>query len=106
MFGISGPEFLIIILVAVLVIPSRMWPDVARVIARVVRMVRDLIWRVTDVSEKIKTQIELEQPIDDLIKTTTDDILAEFSKPRTPRNAAHTTKKKRVTTTKKTGRKK
>ena len=36
MFGISGPEFLVIVLVAVLVIPSRMWPDVARILARIV----------------------------------------------------------------------
>jgi len=79
MFGISGPEFLIIILVAVLVIPSRNWPDVARVLARIVRFVRDLVWRITDVSEKIKNQIDLERPIDDLIKTTTDDILSDFS---------------------------
>lgn len=79
MFGISGPEFFIIILVAVLVIPSRMWPDVARILARVVRVVRDIIWRITDASEKIKNQIELEKPIDELIKTTTDDILSDFS---------------------------
>ena len=79
MFGISGPEFLVIVLVAVLVIPSRMWPDVARILARIVRVVRDFMWRITDASEKLKTQIDLERPIDDLIKTTTDDILADFS---------------------------
>lgn len=79
MFGISGPEFLVIVLVAILVVPSRMWPDVARFLARVVRFFRDLIWRITDASEKIKTQIDLEKPIDELVKTTTDDILADFS---------------------------
>ena len=100
MFGISGPEFLVIVLVAVLVVPSRLWPDVARFVARVVRFVRDLIWRITDASEKIKTQIDLERPIDELIKTTTDDILSDFS---TKRKVAKTKK----TTTKKTvGRKK
>jgi Sec-independent protein translocase protein TatA len=82
MFGISGPEFLVIVLVAVLVIPSRMWPDVARILARIVRVVRDFMWRITDASEKLKTQIDLERPIDDLIKTTTDDILADFSTKR------------------------
>lgn len=96
MFGISGPEFLIIVLVAVLVIPSRMWPDVARILARVVRVARDIIWRVTDASEKIKTQIELEKPIDELIKTTTDDILSDFSvKKKTIKKTAKTTKTKR-----------
>ena len=85
MFGISGPEFFIIILVAVLVIPSRMWPDVARILARVVRVVRDIIWRITDASEKIKEQIDLEKPIDDIIKTTTDDMLDAVSVRRTRR---------------------
>lgn len=94
MFGISGPEFLVIILVAVLVIPSRMWPDVARFMARVVRFIRNLIWRITDASEKIKTQIDLERPIDELVKTTTDDILADFS-------AKQKTVKKKTTRTKK-----
>ncbi len=79
MFGISGPEFFVILLVAILIVPSRNWPDVARFLARVVRFVRDLVWRVSDASEKIKSQIELEKPIDDLIKTTTDDFLADFS---------------------------
>ena len=81
MFGISWAEFLVVLLVAVLVIPARLWPDVARFLARVVKFIRALVWKVTDASEKIKEQIERESPIDDLIKTTTDDILADFSKP-------------------------
>ncbi|MBR4860503.1 MAG: hypothetical protein IKV10_04340 [Alphaproteobacteria bacterium] len=81
MFGISWAEFLVVLLVAVLVIPARLWPDVARFLAQVVKFIRALVWKVTDASEKIKEQIEREAPIDDLIKTTTDDILADFSKP-------------------------
>ena len=81
MFGVSWAEFLVVLLVAVLVIPARLWPDVARFLARVVKFIRALVWKVTDASEKIKEQIEREAPIDDLIKTTTDDILADFSKP-------------------------
>ena len=81
MFGISWAEFLVVLLVGVLVIPARMWPDVARFLAQVVKFVRGIIWKVTDASEKIKEQIEREAPIDDIIKTTTDDILADFSKP-------------------------
>lgn len=79
MFGISWAEFSIIMLVAVLVIPARLWPDVARFLAQVVKFVRGVVWKITDASEKIKEQIDLEQPIDELIKTTTDDILAEIS---------------------------
>lgn len=66
-------------------IPARLWPDVARFLAQVVKFVRGVVWKITDASEKIKEQIDLEQPIDELIKTTTDDILAEISvkKPKT-----------------------
>jgi len=94
MFGISGPEFLVIILVAILVVPSRLWPDVARFAARIVRFVRNLIWRITDASEKIKTQIDLERPIDELIQTTTDDILSDFSVKRKTAKKATTKSKK------------
>ncbi len=81
MFGISWAEFLVILLVAVIVVPSRMWPDVARMLARVVTFVRRLIWKITDASEQIKEQIELQAPIDELIRTTTDDVLADFTTP-------------------------
>ena len=79
MFGISWAEFFVIIVVAVLVIPSRMWPDVARVLARGVKFVRSIIWKITDASENIKQQIDLEKPIDDLIHNTTNDVLDGFS---------------------------
>ena len=81
MFGISFGEFFVIILVGVIVIPARMWPDVAKFLARVVKFIRGLVWKITDASEKLKEQIELEKPINDLIQTTTDDILADFSQP-------------------------
>ena len=79
MLGISWAEFLVIILVAVAVIPSLMWPDVARAVARVVRFIRAAMWRITDASEKLKDQIEREAPIDDIIKTTTTDMLDAVS---------------------------
>ena len=82
MFGISWAEFLVIFLVAVLVIPARNWPDVARFLARAVKTVRALVWKITDASEQIKQQIELEKPIDDIIRTTTDDVLSQISVPR------------------------
>lgn len=79
MFGISWGEFLIILLVAVLVIPAKHWPDVARFVAKCIKFIRDLIWKISDASEQIKDQIDLEKPIDDLIRTTTDDVLSSFS---------------------------
>ncbi len=81
MFGISWAEFLLVLLIAVLVIPARMWPDVAKFLARAVKFVRAVVWKITDASEKIKEQIERETPIDDLLKTTTNDLLADISEP-------------------------
>lgn len=81
MFGISGAEFLVIILVAIIVVPVKYWPDVARFLARMVGYIRRAIWKLTDASEKIKNQIDLEKPLDDIINTTTKDVLADFSEP-------------------------
>lgn len=79
MFGISWAEFIVILLVAVLVIPVRYWPDVARWLARVVKFIRSLIWKITDASEQIKEQIDMEKPIDEIINTTTKDVLDTIS---------------------------
>ena len=81
MFGISWAELFVIILVGVLVVPARCWPDVARFLARAVNFIRAVVWKITDASEKIKEQIDLENPIDDLLRTTTEDVLAEISTP-------------------------
>lgn len=62
-------------------LPARMWPDVARFLARAVNVVRRVIWKITDAAEEMKQQIDLEKPIDDLIKSTTKDVLADFSEP-------------------------
>ncbi len=93
MFGISWGEFFVVLLIAILVIPSRMWPDVARFLARVIKGVRQIIWRITDASENIKQQIDLEKPIDDIVRTTTDDVLNQFSSVL-PKKRKVTTKKK------------
>ena len=86
MFGISWAEFIVILLVAVLVIPARYWPDVARWLARAIKFVRGIIWKITDASEKIKEQIELEEPINDIMNTTTRDMLDAFSVKKTKQN--------------------
>ena len=79
MFGISRAEFIVIWLVTIMVIPTRYWPDVARALAKVVKFIRSIIWKITDASEKIKEQIEMEAPIDDIINTTTKDVLDTIS---------------------------
>ena len=58
MFGISWAEFLVILVVGIVVIPARMWPDVARFLARAITFVRKMIWKITDASEQIKNQID------------------------------------------------
>ena len=94
MFGISWSEFFVIIVVAVLVIPSRLWPDVARFLARLVNVVRQIIWKITDASENLKQQIDLEKPIDDLIHNTTNDVLDGFSTVIRQKKTIKKTKKK------------
>ena len=79
MFGISWAEFFVIILVGILVVPVRLWPDVARFLARMINAVRRIVWKITDVSEDVKRRVELEKPIDDLVQTTTNDVLNSFS---------------------------
>ena len=101
MFGISWSEFWVILLVAVLVIPARMWPDVARFLAKAVTFIRKLIWKITDASEQIKQQIDLEKPIDDLIRTTTADMLNGISEPLKKGKYDNKTVKTKVKTKKK-----
>ncbi len=94
MFGISWAEFLVIILVAILVVPVKYWPDVARWLARLIGYIRKIIWKITDASEKIKDQIDLEKPIDDIINTTTKDVLDNFSEPIKKTRGRRKSKKK------------
>ena len=74
MFGISWTEFLVILLVAICVVPVKNWPDVARFFARVIKYIREIVWKVSDFSEEMQKRIELEKPIDDLIVGTSQKI--------------------------------
>ena len=76
MFGISWTEFLVIILVAICVVPVKNWPDVARFFGRVFKWIRNIVWKITDVSEQIQQRIDLEKPIDDLIENATNDMFS------------------------------
>ncbi|MCL2369448.1 MAG: twin-arginine translocase TatA/TatE family subunit [Alphaproteobacteria bacterium] len=81
MFGISIWEFLIIGIVAILVIPVRDWPDVARFIARAIKQIREMVWKLTDAAEDIKEQLDIEKPIAELTQKTMDDVAACFREP-------------------------
>ena len=79
MFGISWTEFLVILLVAICVVPAKYWPDVARFLARCVKYIRNLIWKINDFSEEVQQRIELEKPIDDLISNATQNVFGDVS---------------------------
>lgn len=81
MFGISMAEFLVILVIAMVAIPVKNWPDVARAAARAVKFIRDLIWKISDSAEKIREQIDLEKPIDELSRQTMDDVMEAFRAP-------------------------
>ena len=81
MFGITWGEFLVILLGGVLVIPARLWPDVGRFLAFLGTFVRKLGWEINAAAEQIRKQNVLEKPIDDLIRTTTADMLDGISEP-------------------------
>jgi Sec-independent protein translocase protein TatA len=88
MFGISGEEFLVILLVAVIVTPSKHWPMVARTFARFVKYIRNVLGKIQDNIDSIESEIEKDIPIDKLSKKTMDDMMATFSSPIKPRKRA------------------
>lgn len=93
MFGISGSEFLLIVLVATAVIPAKNWPVVFRAIAKLVNFIREMAWKITDASESVKDRIERELPIDQLARNTMDDVLEKFRTPITKTKKSVPTKK-------------
>jgi Sec-independent protein translocase protein TatA len=95
MFGISFAEFLVIAVIAMVVIPAKNWPEVFRALAKMVRFVRQLIWKITDATETIKEQVERELPIDDIVKKTTDEITSAFVSPKRTRNQQPGTRRRK-----------
>lgn len=80
MFGISWTEFLVILLVAICIIPARHWPDIARFLGRAFKYIRDLVWKISDISEELQHRIDLEKPIDDLIANTNQELFVKKTK--------------------------
>ena len=80
MFGISWTEFLVILLVAICVVPAKYWPDIARVLARVFKYIRELVWKLSDYGEQIQHRLDIEKPIDDLIQDATKDVFKTTKK--------------------------
>lgn len=82
MFGISFAEFLVIAIVVMAVIPAKKWPDVFRALAKMIKFIRELIWKITDATESIKDRVERELPMDEIVKKTTDDVVGSFVTPK------------------------
>ncbi|MFQ6704194.1 MAG: twin-arginine translocase TatA/TatE family subunit [Alphaproteobacteria bacterium] len=94
MFGISATEFLVILLVAICVVPAKYWPEVARFLARIVKYIRNILWKITDFSENLQQRIDLEKPIDDLITNATNDMFGEKIKKNRKKNVVRKVRKK------------
>ena len=94
MFGISATEFLVILLVAICVVPAKYWPEVARFLARVVKYIRNIFWKINDFSENLQQRIDLEKPIDDLITNATNDMFGEKIKKTKKKNVVKKVHKK------------
>ncbi|MFQ6695883.1 MAG: twin-arginine translocase TatA/TatE family subunit [Alphaproteobacteria bacterium] len=94
MFGISATEFLVILLVAICVVPAKYWPEVARFLARIVKYIRNILWKITDFSENLQQRIDLEKPIDDLITNATNDMFGEKIKKNRKKNVVKKVRKK------------
>lgn len=80
MFGISWTEFLVILLVAICIVPAKNWPEVVRFMGRVFKYIRNLVWKISDISEQIQQRIDLEKPIDDLIENASSEIFYKEKK--------------------------
>jgi Sec-independent protein translocase protein TatA len=88
MFGISGMEFFIILIIAIAVIPAREWPAIARFLGRAVRYVKDIIGKIQDGIDNMENEIAKDLPIDNLSQKTMSDMIGTFSTPAKPRAGA------------------
>ena len=87
MFGISGGEFLVVLVVIILVVPPRRLPDVAKFVGRAVRYIRGVISKIQDEVDELEREIPVSQKdMDDMIET--------FSTPIKPRIRAKPIRRK------------
>jgi Sec-independent protein translocase protein TatA len=85
MFGISGAEFIVILMIAIAVIPAKQWPAVARFFGRAIRYMRDVAGKIQDGIDSMEDEIAKDLPIDNLSQKTMDDMIETFSTPAKPR---------------------
>jgi Sec-independent protein translocase protein TatA len=85
MLGISGMEFLVIVIVAIAVVPAKSWPDVARAVGKTVRYIRNIMGKIQDGIDGLENEMAKDLPIDSLSQKTMDDMVETFSTPIKPR---------------------
>jgi len=78
---ISSIELLVILVVAIIVIPSNEWPKVLRAVMNLVRKVKRIIGQIEDKVEDIENEIMKDLPVEELRKKTTEDLLLGFATP-------------------------
>ena len=81
MLGISGIEFLVIIVIAIAVIPARDWPVAARAIGKFARWIRHAVGKIQDGIDDMENEIAKDFPVDNLSQKTMDDMIATFATP-------------------------
>ena len=89
MFGISWTEFLVILLVALCVVPVKNWSEVIRFFARVIKYIREIVWKISDFSEDVQKRIDLEKPIDDLIVGASNEIFNKKNNVKKRKKTVH-----------------
>jgi Sec-independent protein translocase protein TatA len=85
MLGISGTEFLVILIVAIAVVPANRWPEVARWFGKLVRYVRNAVGKIQDGIDDLENEIAKDAPIDNLTRKTMDDMIETFATEIKPR---------------------
>ena len=80
-FMISSIELLIILLVAIIVIPSGDWPKVLRAVMKLVRGIKRIVGQLEDRIEDIENEIIKDMPVDNLRKKTTEELISDFATP-------------------------
>jgi Sec-independent protein translocase protein TatA len=88
MLGISGAEFLVILIVAMAIVPAKHWPAAARMLARALRWGRNAIARLQDGIDNLENEMAKQAPVDSLSQRTMDDLTETFSSPLKSRTRA------------------
>jgi len=78
---ISGIELLVILVVAIIVIPSDDWPKVLRAVMNFIRGVKRIIGRIEDGIDDMENEVAKDLPIENLRKKTTEELIENFSTP-------------------------